>query len=54
MTYRIIDLLAVQPPVAPDTIGRYLGVKWSDGSAFLLTWIGPETTPIGPDFLEGL
>jgi hypothetical protein len=37
---------------APDTIGRYLGVKWSDGSTYLLTWIGPETHPLGPDFLE--
>ena len=49
---RIIDLLPFSRLFAPDTIGRYLGVKWSDGSTFLLTWIGPETTPIGPDFLE--
>jgi hypothetical protein len=50
--YRIIDLLPFSRLFAPDTIGRYLGVKWSDGSTFLLTWIGPDTTPIGPDFLE--
>ena len=50
--YRIIDLLPYSRLFAPDTIGRYLGVKWSDGSTFLLTWIGPDTTPIGPDFLE--
>jgi hypothetical protein len=50
--YRIMDLLPFSRLFAPDTIGRYLGVKWSDGSAFLLTWIGPDTTPIGPDFLE--
>jgi len=37
---------------APETIGRYLGVKWSDGSIFLLTWIGPDTTPIGADFFD--
>jgi hypothetical protein len=49
---RIIDLLPFSRLFAPDTIGRYLGVKWSDGSTFLLTWIGPDTTPIGPDFLE--
>jgi hypothetical protein len=49
--YRIIDLLPYSRLFAPDTIGRYLGVKWSDGSTFLLTWIGPDTTPIGPDFL---
>jgi hypothetical protein len=50
--YRIIDLLPFSRLFAPDTIGRYLGIKWSDGSTFLLTWIGPDTTPIGPDFLE--
>jgi len=50
--YRIIDLLPFSRLFAPDMIGRYLGVKWSDGSTFLLTWIGPDTTPIGPDFLE--
>jgi hypothetical protein len=50
--YRIIDLLPFSRLFAPDTIGRYLGVKWSDGSTYLLTWIGPDTTPIGPDFLD--
>jgi hypothetical protein len=50
--YRMIDLLPFSRLFAPDTIGSYLGVKWSDGSTYLLTWIGPETHPIGPDFLE--
>jgi hypothetical protein len=50
--YRIIDLLPFSRLFAPETIGRYLGVKWSDGSTFLLTWIGPDTRPIGPDFLD--
>jgi hypothetical protein len=50
--YRMIDLLPFSRLFAPETIGRYLGVKWSDGSTFLLTWIGPDTTPIGSDFLE--
>jgi len=50
--YRLIDLLPYGRLFAPDTIGRYLGVKWSDGTSFLLTWIGPDTTPIGPDFLD--
>ena len=50
--YRILDLLPYSRLFAPETIGRYLGVKWSDDSTFLLTWIGPDTTPIGPDFLE--
>ena len=50
--YRMIDLLPFSRLFAPDTIGRYLGVKWSDGSTYLLTWIGPDTTPIGLYFLE--
>jgi hypothetical protein len=49
---RIIDLLPFSKLFAPETIGRYLGVKWSDDSTFLLTWIGPDTTPIGADFLD--
>jgi hypothetical protein len=50
--YRIIDLLPFSRLFAPEMIGRYLGVKWSDGQTFLLTWIGPETRPIGSDFLD--
>lgn len=50
--YRLMDLLPFSRLFAPDTIGAYLGVKWTDGSAFLLTWIGPETRPMGPDFLD--
>jgi hypothetical protein len=50
--YRIIDLLPFSRLFAPDTIGRYLGVKWTDGSTYLLTWTGPDTTPLGSDFLE--
>jgi hypothetical protein len=50
--FRMIDLLPFSRLFAPETIDRYLGVKWSDGSTFLLTWIGPDTSPIGPDFLD--
>jgi hypothetical protein len=50
--YRMIDLLPFSRLFAPETIGSYLGVKWNDGSTFLLTWMGPDTTPLGSDFLE--
>jgi hypothetical protein len=50
--YRMIDLLPFSKLFAPETIGRFLGVKWTDGSTFLLTWIGPDTSPIGSDFLD--
>ena len=48
----LIDLLPYSKLFAPDTIGRYLGIKWTDGSAFLLTWLGPDTTPLTPQFLR--
>jgi len=47
-----LDLLPYSKLFAPDTIGDYLGIKWTDGSAFLLTWSGPDTTPITSEFLE--
>jgi hypothetical protein len=50
--YRMIDFLPFSKLFAPETIGRYLGVKWTDGSTFLLTWIGPDTSPIGSEFLD--
>jgi hypothetical protein len=50
--FRLLDLLPYSRLFAPDTIGRYLGVKWTDGSTYLLTWIGPDTLPIGPDFRD--
>jgi hypothetical protein len=49
---RLLDLLPYSQLFLPETIGRYLGIRWTDGSAFLLTWVGPETTPIGPEFLD--
>ena len=50
---RMIDLLSLSKLFsAPETIGRYLGVKWSGGSTYLLTRIGLDARPIGPDFLE--
>jgi hypothetical protein len=47
---RLLDLLPYSPLFARDTIGQHLGMKWTDGSAYLLTWIGPETTPLSADF----
>jgi hypothetical protein len=50
---RLIDLLPYSKLFAPDVIGRYLAIKWTDGTAFLLTWIGsPGTTPITPEFID--
>jgi hypothetical protein len=48
---RLIDLTPYGKLFEPDIIGRYLGIKWDDGSTYLLTWIGPETRPLDADFL---
>jgi hypothetical protein len=49
---RLRDLLPYSRLFEPGTIGQYLGIKWTDGSTFLLTWIGPDTRPIGPAFIS--
>jgi hypothetical protein len=47
------DLLPVSQLFAPDQIGNYLGIKWTDGTSYLLTWLGPDVQPISPAFLAG-
>jgi hypothetical protein len=47
----MLDLLPYSRLFAPDVIGQYLGIRWTDGTTYLLTWIGPETKPIQSDFL---
>ena len=37
----IADPLPLSPLFTPDNIGRYLGVRWTDGTSVLLTWLGP-------------
>ncbi len=49
---RLEDVLPYSELFAPNTIGRYLAIKWTDGTAFLLTWIGPGTTPLTPEFIN--
>ena len=39
------DILPLTKPFAPDRIADYVGVKWTDGTSYLLTWIGPGVTP---------
>jgi hypothetical protein len=46
------DLLPYSPLFSRDTIGDYLNIKWTDGSAFLLTWKAPDTTPLTPEFYK--
>lgn len=39
------------PLFHPDTIGKYLGIRWTDGQTALLTWLGPDTTPLDEAWL---
>jgi len=48
----LTDLLPLSRLFAPETIGKFLAIKWTDGSNYLLTWAGPDTKPLEPDFLD--
>jgi hypothetical protein len=39
------------PLFAPSNIAKYLGLRWTDGTTSLLTWLGPNTTPLSPTWL---
>ena len=49
--YSITDPLPLSPLFTPDNIGRYLGVRWTDGTSVLLTWLGPGVQPLTPAWL---
>jgi hypothetical protein len=40
------DPLPRSPLFAPDNIAKYLGMRWTDGTTTLLTWLGPGITPL--------
>jgi hypothetical protein len=46
------DPLPLTPLFAPAAIGKYLAIRWTDGTSYLLTWPGPDTTPIDQKFLS--
>jgi hypothetical protein len=47
----IKDVLPQTALFAPDEIGKHLGIKWTDGSSYLLTWLGPGVKPLSPEWL---
>ncbi|WP_407155599.1 hypothetical protein [Bradyrhizobium sp. STM 3557] len=49
--FGITDALPRSALFAPDNIGRYLGVQWTDGQTVLLTWMGPKTKPLDQEWL---
>jgi hypothetical protein len=45
------DILPLIKPFAPDRIADYVGVKWTDGTSYLLTWFGPGATPLTQEWV---
>jgi hypothetical protein len=50
--FTLLDILPYSHLFDPSVIERFLGVKWTDGETYLLTWAGPDTLPLGPDFMQ--
>ena len=46
------DILLYSPLFAPENIGKFLGVAWTDGDATLLTWHGPGVTPLTDEWIK--
>jgi hypothetical protein len=42
----IVDCLPLSPLFSPDNIARFLGIRWTDGTTALLTWLGPGVQPL--------
>ena len=47
----IDDVLPLIKPFTPDQIADYLGIKWTDGKSYLLTWLGPGVAPLTPEWV---
>jgi hypothetical protein len=47
----IRDPLPLSPLFSAENIVRYLGIRWTDGTNTLLTWSGPQTTPLDAAWL---
>jgi hypothetical protein len=44
--------IILSPIFAPGAISDYFGVKWSDGTSYLMTWRNRSERPLDADFLE--
>jgi hypothetical protein len=52
MDDRLRDTVLCSPLFSADHIGNHLGIAWTDGTHFLLTWHGPGVEPLTLSFLE--
>lgn len=46
----LFDFFPFTSLFSPENIGKYLGVVWKKDSTYLLSWLGPDTAPLPPDF----
>jgi hypothetical protein len=49
---KLYDILPHSYLFAPKNISKYLGIEWTDGSTYLLTWSEYAHTPIDAHFLK--
>jgi len=47
----IRDPLPASALFKPDNIAKHLGIRWTDGTTTLLTWLGPDTVPLDSTWL---
>jgi hypothetical protein len=45
------DLLPCAPLLSVEHIAENLGVKWTDGTSYLLTWLGPGVSPLTAEWV---
>jgi hypothetical protein len=48
---QITDPLPLSPMFRPDDIAKHLGIRWTDGTTTLLTWLGPGVQPLDQAWL---
>jgi len=46
------DPLMTAPLFSPDQISHYLGIRWTDGTSALLTWLNPDIQPFDESWLQ--
>jgi hypothetical protein len=45
------DPLPLSPLFSPDNIARFLGIRWTDGTTALLTWLSPGVQPLDAEWI---
>ena len=51
-SHPMLDILPYSRLFSPQTIGDYLGIKWTNGTDYLLTWRAPNVQPLDADFMR--